>query len=365
MKKILHITECLGSGVLFYVKNLCKWQVQDYEITVAYATRPETPKDFEKQFDPRVKFINVKNFTREITPSKDLKAFFELRKIVKEEKPDLIHLHSTKAGIIGRWAINCNKYRVLYSPHAYSFLMQDCSSLKRKIYKTIERISDKKACITIADIDGEYEESLSVAHNSLCIPNGIDCNEMDILISEAEEFTDREKHDAQHKITVCTLGKVVPQKNPKLFNEIAGHFPDLNFLWIGAGALEYELDSENITITGWVSRVEAISKVMSSDIFLFTSAWESLSIALIEAMYIGKPCVVSNADGNRDVVKNGRSGYVCYSLDDYIKAISTLISDTAHIKNMGEEARQSVLEMYNTGKMEAQYKKLFESLGVN
>ena len=50
MKTILHITECLGSGVLNYIKNLCEWQVNDFHIIIAYSTRPETPDDFERLF---------------------------------------------------------------------------------------------------------------------------------------------------------------------------------------------------------------------------------------------------------------------------------------------------------------------------
>ena len=162
MKRILHITECLGSGVLNYIKNVTTWQINDYEVYVAYAVRPETPENFKDQFESKVHFIYVEGFTREIEPHNDLRAFFNIRQIVRRIKPDLIHLHSTKAGVIGRWAINCNQYKVLYSPHAYSFLMMDCSNVKRKIYKTIEKFSDRKNCLTITDIDGELEASKSV-----------------------------------------------------------------------------------------------------------------------------------------------------------------------------------------------------------
>lgn len=364
MKKILHITECLGSGVLFYVKNMCKWQIHDYEVVVAYATRPETPADFEKQFDPKVKLIKVNNFTREITPSKDLRAFFEVRKIVKDEKPDLIHLHSTKAGVIGRWAINCNKYRVLYSPHAYSFLMQDCSNWKRTLYKKIEKMSAKKGGITVADIEGEYEESKAITDNSVCIHNGIDCDEMDALIQEAVTLLGKEQPSDFKKITICTLGKVVPQKNPALFNNIAKELPGVDFLWIGSGPLEHLLDSPNITVSGWIPRKEAISKVMRSDIFLFPSAWESLSIALVEAMYIGKTCIVSGADGNRDIIKDNHTGFVCYSLEEYVKALKYLVNEPDKIREMGNKARQTVVEKYNTSEMERRYKELFKTIGI-
>lgn len=359
MKVVLHIAEAFGSGVLNYIKNLSKWQSQEYQVYIAYGIRPETPENFKEQFDSNIRFIKVDGFTREIELFNDIKAFKFIGKIVKEIHPDLIHLHSTKAGILGRWAINCNKYNVLYSPHAYSFLMMNCSSFKRSIYRWIEKISDKKGCLTIADIEGEFEASKQVTKNAICIPNGIDTMEMDEIISQAEKIkTDRQR------TTICMLGKVVPQKNPELFNKIAKKFPDIDFVWIGAGPLEEKLDSPNIEITGWLTRVRATARIMESDIFLFPSAWESLSIALLEAMYIGKPCVVSRVDGNRDVIRPNYNGYVCDTKEEYLFAISDLLGNKKKAEQYGKQARQDILSKYNVNVMEQEYRVLLSILKI-
>ncbi len=353
MRTILHVTECLGSGVLNYIRNLCEWQVADYSIVVAYSVRPETPDDFMEQFPRDVKFIRVKGFTREIEPSNDIKAFFHLKQIVKDVKPDIIHLHSTKAGILGRWAINCDKYQVLYSPHAYSFLMADCGDIKRKIYRFCERVSDRKNCLTIADIDGELEASKLVTKNSICIPNGINTNEIDTLVEKAKNYITR-----KNKATICISGKVVAQKNPQLFNKIAEMLPQYDFIWIGAGPLENELRSNNITVTGWVSRMEAIGKILSSDVFIFTSLWESLSIALMEVMYLAMPCVVSKCDGNKDVIVNGKNGFLCESATEYAEKIKMLINDKEMGKMLGENAKRDILNKYNTKIIEEKYREI-------
>lgn len=359
MKIILHIAEAFGSGVFNYVKNLSKWQSQEYQVYVAYGIRPETPNNFKEQFDSGIKFIKVDGFTREIDIPNDIKAFKFIRKMIKKIQPDLIHLHSTKAGILGRWAINCNKYKVFYSPHAYSFLMMNCSPIKRNIYRWIEKISDKRGCLTIADIEGEFEASKKVTQNAICIPNGIDPIEMDEMISRAEEIkTDRTR------TTICMLGKIVPQKNPKLFNDIAKEFPNIDFVWIGAGPLEERLDSSNIEITGWLTRVEAIARILESDIFLFPSAWESLSIALMEVMYIGKPCVVSRVDGNKDVIKSEYNGYVCDVKEEYLQAISFLLEHREIAARYGKQARQDILDRYNINVMEQKYRKILLELGI-
>ena len=333
MKKILHIAEAFGSGVLSYIKNLSRWQCEEYKVYIAYGIRPETPENFMEQFDSRVTFIKVQGFTREIRLLKDGQAFFHIKQIVKEINPNLIHLHSTKAGVIGRWAINCNKYHVLYSPHAYSFLMVNCNRIMRKIYMYLERISDRKKCLTIADIDGELEASQKVTKNAICIPNGINLEEMNNILS-CVQVNAKEKST----MTVCMLGKIVPQKSPELFNEIAKEFPNIDFLWIGDGPFKKDLTSKNITITGWLNRTDAMIKILESDIFLFPSAWESLSIALLEVMYSGKPCIVSTADGNRDVIQNGKNGYVCKKKDEYVEALQMLIKNPELGKKYGEQA---------------------------
>lgn len=359
MKTILHITECLGSGVLYYVKNLCSWQIKDFRVVVAYSTRPETPENFKDQFDDSVEFIKVDGFTREISPLNDLQAFHNIRKIVRCVQPDLIHLHSTKAGVLGRWAINNNRYKILYSPHAYSFLMEDCDNLHRKFYESVEKMSNRKNVITVTDIDGELEASRKVTRNAICIPNGISCAEMDEIICQAMDLIKQGKVKKNYEKTVCMIGKAVPQKNPQLFNMIAEQMKDIHFIWIGAGPLEYELKSSNIEITGWVSRAEAIAKIIVCDMLLFTSKWESLSIALLEAMYVGKMCIVSNADGNKDVIKDGINGYVCYKLEDYLKHISYAYTNTDLIESMGSNSREAVIKRYNLDVMERKYKEYF------
>ena len=138
-KKILHIVEAFGGGVFSVLVDLINSTSEEFEIVVAYSKRPQTPENFESYFSKNVKFIEVKNFARSINLKKDIKAFFELKKIIKSQKPDIIHLHSSKAGFLGRFVANGKKIKMLYNPHGFSFLMQDCSRIKRKIYWIIKK----------------------------------------------------------------------------------------------------------------------------------------------------------------------------------------------------------------------------------
>lgn len=105
-KKILYIVEAMGGGVFTYIVDLANELVNKYDMYIAYAVRKQTPKNYKDYFDKRIHLIEVRNFGRAINPIKDIAAFFEIKKIAAEIKPDLIHLHSSKAGAIGRVAFD-------------------------------------------------------------------------------------------------------------------------------------------------------------------------------------------------------------------------------------------------------------------
>lgn len=175
MKKVLHIAESFGAGVYNYLVNLLNSTADDFEMVVLYAKREHTPENFEKEFDSKIRFIESKYMHRNIGPN-DLRAIFEIKKIIKEEKPDIVHLHSTKAGLLGRIAINTKKIKTYYTPHGYSFLMQESSGIKKKIYKLAEKCLTFNHAITIACSKGEYEETLKLTKRAMYVNNGVNLN---------------------------------------------------------------------------------------------------------------------------------------------------------------------------------------------
>jgi len=350
-RKILHVVEAMGSGVFTYIVDLANQLCNEFDVHIAYGVRPQTPEDYREYFDKRIKLIEVKNFTRSINPIKDAKAFLEIRKIARVIEPDIIHLHSSKAGALGRWALNIKNYSLYYTPHGYSFLMQDCGAIKRNIYRVIESVSGKRGCTTIACSKGEYEESLSLAKNVTYINNGINVNELQELVKQCSTT------DAPHPLTVFTLGRICYQKNPELFNMIAEKVPDVRFVWIGDGELRGKLTSSNIEVTGWINRKSALEYSVKADVFILPSLWEGLPISLLEAMYMKKLSLVSDINGNRDVIENGVNGFVCRSADEYAEIIQNRKSSP--YQSVIEKAYQDILHEYNTTVMVEEYKKIY------
>ncbi|MFR4881774.1 MAG: glycosyltransferase [Coprococcus sp.] len=347
-KRILYIVEAMGGGVFTYIVDLANELVNKYDMYIAYAVRKQTPKNYKDYFDKRIHLIEVKNFGRAINPTKDIAAFFELKKIAAEVKPDVIHLHSSKAGAIGRVAFD-GKIPMFYTPHGYSFLMENCNPTKRRVFKLIESVCAKRNCTTISCSVGEHQETLKITKNVAYVNNGINMEELQEIVDQTEKVT--------HPFTVFTLGRICYQKNPTLFNEIAESLPDVKFVWIGDGELRDQLTSENIEITGWADRSTAIRYAVNADVFLLPSRWEGLPISLLESMYMKKACVVSNVIGNRDVIHNGENGFVCTKVEDFVKVIEECQDENGKLT---ERAYQDILKMYNTKVMAEQYSKKYE-----
>lgn len=351
-KKLLHIVEAMGGGVFTYIVELSNQLVEKYDIYIAYATRPQTPENFRDYFDDRIKLIEVENFSRSVNILSDVKAFFEIKNIVKKINPDVVHLHSSKAGALGRWCINGRKIPMFYTPHGFSFLMADQNKLKLKIYKAIEKVCSFRKCTTIACSKGEYIEAKSLNKKATYVNNGINIKELEKNI----ETIQKKNSD---NFTVFTLGRICYQKNPELFNSIAKSMPNVKFLWIGDGELRNKLTSENIEITGWVDRETALKYALSADVFMLTSLWEGLPISLLEAMYMKKLCIVSNVIGNRDVIKTLCNGFCCDTENDFIDAIN--FAKDKDCNELISNARNDILAQYNTEVMAKKYNEIYQN----
>ena len=346
-KKVLFFVEAMGGGVFTYITDLANGLSESFDVYIAYTTRKQTPTNYKEYFNKNIHLIRVNNFTRQISIC-DIKAFFEIKRICKEVKPDIIHLHSAKAGVLGRWAFNGKNIPVFYTPHGYSFLMKNETSMKRRLYKLIEKISARKNAITIACSYGEFKETQKLTSNAVYINNGIDTEKIDKICAP---FLPKEN-------VVFTLGRISDQKNPTIFNEIAKHFPNTKFVWIGDGKLKSKLTSPNIEVTGWLNAESALKKAANYKIFLLTSEWEGLPMALLEAMYMKKICVVSNVIGNNNVIKNNINGYLCEGLDDYIQAIDNILKENIP-EYITENAFDDVKNNYTSKIMENKYKNIY------
>lgn len=350
-KKILYFVEAFGGGVFTYLANLSNALCDDFDVYIAYGIRKQTPQNFKDYFDKKIHLIQVKNYQREISVSKDLAALKEMKQIAKAVQPDVIHLNSSKAGILGRWLFRNSKTPVFYTPHGYSFLMTNISKKKKLFYKSLEKIFAFKNVETIACSKGEYEITKELTSNATYVDNGINLKEFDgIKMDHQINF---------NHLKIATLGRISLQKNPTMFNQIAEAFPNTDFIWIGDGELRDKLTTPNIKITGWVDNKTALNYLADTDIFILTSLWEGLPMALLEAMYMKKICIVSDVVGNRDVINSHRNGYICDSVDDFIKKIKSINTERYTLEELTKKAHSDVVSHYNSTVMANEYKRIY------
>jgi glycosyltransferase involved in cell wall biosynthesis len=346
--KVVHIIEALGGGVYTYFKDL-SYYFGDDEIakeistTIIYSgNRKEIdPEKIEAEFSKGVALIKI-NMVRELSAVQDFKSIIQLRKELKKLNPDVIHLHSSKAGVLGRIAcfLLFKRKKIFYTPHGYSFLRTDISNLARKIYWTIEKSFQQLfGGITIACGDTEYEIAKKIGKSSL-VRNGIN-------IKEVNQYASKTKNNI---LTIGIAARITEARNPKLFNKIALNFPDYNFVWIGDGELKTQITAPNIRITGWfMDRNEVLKELSAIDIYIQTSLWEGLPIAVLEAMALKKPVLATNSVGNKDVVVPNETGFLFNEIEELDSYLEILKNDKTR-SHFGDNAYKRCQDKFDKNK---------------
>lgn len=354
MKTIMHIAEAFGGGILTFLANLANQQADHYNVIIVHGIRPETHPNYKDFFDPRIKLIKSQNFCQQINPLSELKSVKELRGLIKEYRPDVIHMHSSQAGVLGKIAAKGYRCNKIYSPHGFSFLRKDVSHWKQWIFMSIEQLFAHTSCVMVASSSSEFRVAQKLTQKSILIKNGINSNSLKPY----------ENVKVQNDIPVVGMvGRAMAQKNPSMFNAIAEKMPNVHFEWIGDGVLRDQLKAPNIHIVGWGPREEALDYVSKCDIYIMTSLWEGMPLSLLEAMYLRKACVVTNVVGNRDVIDNDKNGYVCDTIEDFVQKIQYLIDNPELRTRMGEQGHDDVENLYSSRIMEQHFAEAY-SLGM-
>lgn len=358
--KVVHIVEALGGGVYTYFKNLSHYfgdeNISKYiETTIIYSSKRKeiVPENIKKDFSANVTLIEI-DMVKELSPIKDFRSSLTIRKLLKTINPTIIHLHSSKAGVLGRFAntllLNHQK-KAYYTPHGYSFLRQDISGVKRELYKLIEKYTQLFfGGTTIACGDTEHAISKGFGQ-SILVRNGIDIDNIEQYYQPCQN----------KRLTIGIVGRITFARNPKLFNQIALKFSNYDFVWIGDGEDRHLLTAPNIKITGWFTDNTQVFPLLNQlDVYLQTSLWEGLPLALLEAMALKKPIVATNIIGNKDIVNNGINGY----LFDNIEQLDTIFEQLSFAENrekLGKNAYKNCVEKFDYRKNF----KLLEEIFIN
>lgn len=269
---------------------------------------------------------------REVNFFKDILAIIKAYRIIKKEKPDLIHAHSSKGGIISKLLAFFLKAPVLHTPQAFSFLSAE-NSLKRAFYLLAEKTLSLSNNKILASSNSERERAIKDVGYSkervLLFNNSIKPiqvkNKRSIPITWPENY-------------ICSVGRPSYQKNIHMMldviHETRKTLKDIHLVLMGIGHYSPMLEEiilkiksyrlePNITLLEWCPQDEVHQIIKNSKLYLSTARYEGLPYSIIESMSLSKPIVASNADGNKDLVKDGVNGYLVN--DDSPKKFSEAI----------------------------------------
>lgn len=308
MKKIFHIVESAATGTLEVVILNANFQANGgHAVTVIYSKRKETPVDIESRFHSNVSLLYV--------PMSGLKfaisSIFKLAAIFNRSLPDVVVLHSSFAGFVGRLAgiISRQKASFFYIPHCISFMRQDISSVKRFVFVLFEMLAGVKSCTYLACSNSEYDQIRKYLPFSKC-----EVVENAVKDSDFASFSN--KGVEQRRFTIVTVGQIRPQKSPSDFSTICKFVREKNdcidFVWVGDGDeyLKRQLIDSGVVVTGWCDKKSVFRHIRDANIYLSTSRWEGMPISIIESMFLGTPVLASRCFGNTDVVEHMKTGFL-------------------------------------------------------
>ena len=312
-----------------------------------------------------VRLICLRHLVRDLQPFSDLATFFSLLRIFRREKPHIVHTHTSKAGILGRWAAwFCRVPIIVHTPHGHVFWGY-FKSWQTRLFILLERWTAKvtTAIVTLTPQEKEDhirfrigpEEKITVIHSGVDLQtfqaDRYQPSETKVLLGIPPEMT-----------VVGTVGRLTPVKGQEVLiraaSELIRRGEKIFLVLLGDGELRRDLEelslrldiAEFVRFLGWQPDV---ARVMAAfDIFCLPSRNEGMGKVLVEAMAMGKPIIASSVGGIPDIVRSGENGILVPVGDAaaWAEAIIRLCRDSEKRRRMGDAGMQ-MAPRYNSEEM--------------
>jgi glycosyltransferase involved in cell wall biosynthesis len=301
--------------------------------------------------------MKIKNLGRKISLTSDLKAAKEVREVILRIKPDIVHTHTFKAGLLVRAQRNRieeslgSKIKVVHTFHGHLFDDPEFKGFKALFIKLIEKSLSKRSdqLITVGEIVKRDLDTKGIYGNkeSISIPPAV----VPLKIQNKKSALRKYKVKDQKRFRVLWLARVTGVKDPHKVIAIAQSLPEIDFYMAGSGDLLQEIKADapkNLKVLGWQ---DAKNVLPIADIFLSTSKNEGIPIAMIEAQLAGIPIVATNVGSVSEVVIDNKTGILCdKSEKQLIEGIKKLASDKKLRGTFSKNAKFMALKNFSTSK---------------
>jgi len=311
---------------------------------------------------------------RPINPLKDLLVLIEIYRFIKKNNIEIVHTHSSKAGILGRLAARLAKVKIIiHTVHGWSFNDYQ-PRVERLFFIWLERLSarfsDKLVVVSYYDRQKGLDNHIGKDNKYSLIRYGVDYAEFNIRDRNIREELGINPND----LVVGMISCLKPQKSPQDFIKLAFLInkvsPNVKFLLVGDGILRRKIEKlifkfnlqKQVVLTGWRQDIPRILSAIN--IFVLTSLWEGLPITVLEAMASSKPVISTRAGGVAEVIMEGETGFLVAPRD--IKKMAdrliVLIKDENLRRQIGQNARAGLDYNFTLTNMISKTENLYEEL---
>lgn len=346
------ITQGIWGGAQIHVRDLTEHLVYlGYDVHVAIGVEGSLIDELESS---GIKVHHVPSLIRELSIIADIKAYHELYSLIKNLKPDIVTIHSSKAGILGRLACRRQNIPNVFTAHGWAFT-EGVSNGKRKFYIKIERLAAKwtNHIICVSDYDRQLALNYSVASEVKLrtIHNGIP-------LIEDTNIAYPDKGNVVNIIMVARFSEPKDQKQllDALYNldcrdrclvRLVGDGENL----AATKSHAIQLKLTNVEFLG--TRTDVINLLSQASIFVLSSNWEGFPLTILEAMRAGLPVVASDVGGVSEAVVDGQTGYLIPRGDAKYMAhcLEKLINNPELRVDMGKKARERFMQNFTIREM--------------
>lgn len=349
-------------GAQVHVRDLSNRLVAEgYEVSIITGEKLDSSLDI----DQNITYFQSLSLKRAVHPYYDVRAIFEVRRLLKEHRPDLVATHSSKAGLIGRIAAKSLGIPTVFTAHGWAFT-EGISSEKRMAYITIEKILGKitDRVITVSNYDRELAISNEVlpSHKINTVHNGV-------IPLKKTLFTENKANDFINILMVARFDK--PKKQLDLIQacEKLKNLPwELSFVGDGTQLSEvqhyvqiHQLQ-ERVRFYGAMKSIESPLKV--SQIFVLLSDYEGLPLSILEAMQAGLPIIASDVGGVKEAVIDEENGFLIPKQNQEIllERLTQLLTDASLREQMGKRSREFFNEQFTFENMYFQTKNVYHNV---
>lgn len=285
----------------------------------------------------------------------------QIGKIISGYRPDLIHVHGSRAGFFQ--ALATSRVPVIYTVHGFHFLNKP--SLRRRLGAMMERFTMRTAAhvIFVSQYDEQVALDLSFLPKTLrhsVIHNGIPVAECPLPAGSADRC-------------IGFIGRLEYQKDPMLFLDVLKELRGFTAVAIGTGSLEGSFNDEvkrrglagRVAIFGVLSHANTIRAMRSISSLVITSRWEGLPLLPLEAMSMGVPVIATKVGGLSEVIEHGRSGLLVESRSpqEIARAVLEVHEQPLLREKIVNNARKRVQELFSEEQMMSKTLAIYDEVG--